>query len=160
MLNVSKTELVLFTLPKKQLDSDLGIELIWKRLCKTDSVKYLGIYDDKNLTWKQQINHVAIKLNKANAMLSKLRHTLDKKNSEVGYDAIFKSHLRYASLVWAQNISSEFKDFIIKRLYLLQKKFLKIIFFQSRNVHTGLLFKDFKILRSFDKTGLEDCIFI
>ena len=28
-------------------------------------------------TWKQQINHVALKLNKANPMLSKLRHVLD-----------------------------------------------------------------------------------
>ena len=30
------------------------------------------------------MNHVAVKPNKANAMLSKLRHVLDKKNSEVG----------------------------------------------------------------------------
>ena len=44
---------------------------------KTDLVKYLGIQIDKILTWKQQINHVAVKLNKANAMLSKLRHVLD-----------------------------------------------------------------------------------
>ena len=39
----------------------------------------IGIQIDKSLKWKQQINHVAVKLNKANAMLSKLRHSLDKK---------------------------------------------------------------------------------
>ena len=37
------------------------------------------------MIWKQQINFVAIKLIKANAILSKLRQFLDKKiNSEVG----------------------------------------------------------------------------
>ena len=76
-LNVGKTELVLFTSPKKQLVCDLKIKLNGKRHYETDSVKYLGIQIDKRLTWKQHINHVALKLNKANAVLSKLRHVLD-----------------------------------------------------------------------------------
>ena len=74
LVNVGKTELVLYTSSKKQLDCDLEIKLNGKRLYETDSVKYLGIQIDKRLTWKQHINHVALKLNKANAMLSKLRH--------------------------------------------------------------------------------------
>ena len=76
-LNVGKTELVLFTSSKKQLDCDLKIKLNGKRLHETDSVKSLGIQIHKRLTWKQHINPVALKLNKANAMLSKLRHVLD-----------------------------------------------------------------------------------
>ena len=34
------------------------------------------------------------------------------------------------------------------------------MFFQSRNSYTGPLFKMSKILKSFDKTALENCIFI
>ena len=34
------------------------------------------------------------------------------------------------------------------------------MFFQSRNPHTGPLFKVSRILKSFDKTALENCIFI
>ena len=115
-LNVGKTELVLFTSSKKQRDCDLKIRLNGKRLFETDSVRYLGIQIDKRLTWKQQINHVALKLDKANAMLSKLRHVLDIKTLRSVYYAIFESHLCYASLVWAQNTNS------VKRLHLLQKK--------------------------------------
>ena len=92
-LNVGKTELVLFTSSKKQLDCDLKIKLNGKRLYETDSVRYLGIQIDKRLTWKQQINNVALKLNKANAMLSKLRHVLDIKTLRSVYYAIFESHL-------------------------------------------------------------------
>ena len=92
-LNVGKTELVLFTSSKKQLHCDLKIKLNGKRLYQTDSVKYLGIQIDERLTWKQQNNHVAFKLNKANAMLSKLRHVLDTKTLRSVYYALFELHL-------------------------------------------------------------------
>ena len=114
-LKVGETELVLFTSPKKQLDCDLKIKLIGKRLSETDSIKNLRIQIDKRLPWKQQINHVAPKLNKDNAMLSKLRHVLDRKTMRSVYCAIFESYLCYASLVWVQNFNS------VKRLHLLQK---------------------------------------
>ena len=143
-----------FTWSKKHLDCDLKIKLNGKRLYETDSIKYLRIQIDKRLTWKHQINHVALKLNKANAMLSKVRHVLDIKTLRSVYYAIFESHLCYASLVWAQNLNS------VKRLYLLQKKSLRMIFFQKRNSHAGPLFKVSKILKSFDKTAPENCIFI
>ena len=87
-------------------------------------------------------------------MLSKLRHVLDIKTLRSVYYAIFESHLCYASLVWAQNTNS------VKRLHLLKKKSLRIMFFQSRNSHAGPLFKVSKILKPFDKTALENCIFI
>ena len=153
LLNVGKTELVLFTSSKKQLDCDLKIKPNGEKLYETDSVKYLGIQIDKRLTWKQHINHMALKLNKTNAM-SKLRYVLDVKTLKSVYYAIFKSHLCYASLVWEQNTNS------VKRLHLLQKKSLILMFFQGRNSHTGPLFKVSKILKSFDKTALEKCIFI
>lgn len=34
---------------------------------------------DKSLKWKQDINHMAVELNKINFMLSKLRHNLNQK---------------------------------------------------------------------------------
>ena len=71
---------MLFTSSKKQLDCDLKNKLNRQKLFETDSVKYLGIQIDKRLTWKRKMNHVALTLNKANDMLSKLRHILDIKN--------------------------------------------------------------------------------
>ena len=48
----------------------------------------------------------------------------------------------------------------VKRLHLLQKKSLRIMFFQSRNSHIGPFFKVPKIINSFDKTAFEHCSFI
>ena len=71
------------------------------------------------------------------------------------YYAIFESHLSYVSIVWTQNTNS------VKRHHLLQKKYLRIMFFQSfQNFHQGLSFKVSKILKSFDKTGHVNCIFL
>ena len=62
---------------KKQLNHKLKIKLNGKTFYQTNSVKYLRIHLDKHLTSKRQINNVAIKLNKANAMLSKIRHYVE-----------------------------------------------------------------------------------
>ena len=81
-------------------------------------MRYLGINIDENLNWNQQIYDIAIKLKKANGILSKLRHFIDRKTLKSIYHAILEPHLNYCSLVWVQNSNS------IKGLFLLQKKVL------------------------------------
>ena len=78
-LNVSKTELILFKPKKKKLDFNLKLKLNSKRLYRTKLVKYLGIKIDENLIWMDHINDSAIKLNRANAMLFKVREFLNSK---------------------------------------------------------------------------------
>ena len=51
-------------------------------------MKYLGIKIDENLNWKQQISDVSIKLNRENAVLSKLKYVIDRNLKSV-YHAIF-----------------------------------------------------------------------
>ena len=108
-----------FTSPKKQLGCDLKIKLNGKSLYETDSVKYLEIQTNKRLAWKWQNNHVADKLNKANAMLSKLKHVLDIKTLRLVYYTKFESLLFCASLVWAQNTNSVRRLQIFKKGYCL-----------------------------------------
>ena len=56
-LNVSKTELVIFSSPKKKLDPELKKKLNGKKPHQTYSVKDLGIHLDKYRTWKHQIKN-------------------------------------------------------------------------------------------------------
>ena len=112
-LNVSKTEGVLCKSIRKQTETTLKLKLNSERLYTTNSVKYLGIKTDENLSWHREINNVAVKLNRANAMLSKVRHYAHKETLKSIYHAIFESHLFYFCFVWAQNINS------IKRLHIL-----------------------------------------
>ena len=91
----------------------MNLKLDGKRLYTTNSAKYLGIKIDETINWKQQINNVAVKLNRADAMLSKVRHFVHKKTLKSIYHAIFESHLLCSCLAWAQNINST------KKLYIL-----------------------------------------
>ena len=89
-----------------------------------------------------------------NGILSKLRHFIDIKTLKLIYHAIFEPHLYYSLLVWAHNSNS------IKRLFVLQKKSLRIIYFLNHNAHTSPLFRDLNILKLPDKIALENCLFI
>ena len=132
-LNVDKTEVVLLKSLKKQTDSDLHVKLSGKRLYPTDSIKFLEIIIDKSLNWHHQISNVAAKLNRANAMLFKIRHFVNFNTLKSIYHAILESHLNYSLTVWPQNANS------IKKLFVLQKKYLRIMHFLKRNAHTSYL---------------------
>ena len=60
--NISKTDFVILSQPKKQLDHELKLRFNGKKLYQADSVKYLKIHLDKYFTWKHHINNAAIKL--------------------------------------------------------------------------------------------------
>ena len=98
-LNVKKTELVIFKHQRKKLDSPIKIKLSRKRLYPSKSVKYLGIKIDENLNWKQHIHDIAIKLNRANALLPIIRNYVNKHSLRTIYFAIFDSHVNYANLI-------------------------------------------------------------
>ena len=151
-LNVKKTELVVFKAKHKQFDGE--IKLSRKRLFPTDSVKYLGVKIDVNLSWKSHIDYLSVKLSRANALLSKTRNFVNSSVLRSIYFAIFESNLNFCSLVWSQNCNG------FNRLVILQKKALRIINFQPRNSHSSLLFKRSFILKFSDKVTLENTLFV
>ena len=73
----------------KKLDFDFKLKLNGKRLYLTESVKYLGNEIDENLTRNDHINDIAIKPNRANAMLFKVREFINIKILKLIYYAIF-----------------------------------------------------------------------
>ena len=76
----------------------------------------------------------------ANVMLYKVRDFVNANILKLIYYALFESHINYACIIWGQNIST------INRLYILQKKALRIINFKERNAHSPPLFHYSKII--------------
>ena len=95
---ISKTEFFKFKPKRKKLDFEF--KLNGKKLFQTNSVKYLGIKIDKQLSCRKHISEVAIKLNRANAMLSEVREYVSTDTVKSIYYAIFDSHLNYVNVVW------------------------------------------------------------
>ena len=113
---MEKTELVIFKHQRKKLDTEIKIKLNRKRLYPSQSARYLGIKTDQNLNWKDHINDVAVKLNRANALLFKIRNFVNIFILKIIYFVIFDYHINYASLVWAQNSNA------MSRIQTLQKQ--------------------------------------
>ena len=65
--------MVIFKSNQKKFEGDSKIKLHGKRLYSTESVKYLGVKIDTTLSWQYHVNHLSIKLNRANALLFKMR---------------------------------------------------------------------------------------
>ena len=116
--------MIIFESKQKKFEGDLKIKLCCKRLYPTESVKYLGVEIDTNLSWQYHVNDLSIKLNRANTLLFKMRKYV-----------IFDSYSSYCHLVCAQNCST------------IQKEAIKIINYQPRNFHASPLFKQNSILK-------------
>ena len=98
--------MVIFKSKQNKLEGDLKIKLCGKRLHPIESVNYLGVKIDAKFTWQYHVNDLSIKLDRANALLFKMRKYVGLKILRSIYFAIFDSYLSYCCLVWAQNFSA------------------------------------------------------
>ena len=133
-LSVAKTEIILFKTSNKNYVVGLKIKLCRKRIHASPYVKYLGVFIDENLYWKIHINKISTKLIKGNAMLSKLRHFVNKDILLSVYYSIFHAHLAYLCLVWGQAKCP------LNRITLLQKRATRILHSAAYRDHTSPLF--------------------
>ena len=117
--------MVIFKSKQKKFEGDLKIKLSGKRLYPTESVKYLGVKIDTNLSWQYHVNNLSVKLNRANALLFKMRKRVSCKILRSIYFAILDSYLSYCCLVWAQNFST------IQWIVILQKRLLELLIFNQ-----------------------------
>ena len=145
-LKVAKTEVIIFTRKKKQLDFDLNLKICGEKIQESSYVKYLGIYLDEYLDWSLHMNHLSHKLIKVNAMPNcKLKSI---------YYAIFHCHLSYVCTTWGQNLNPK------HRISLLQKKAMRIISFAHYDAHNLPIFAKLNIIKFFDLISLCNCLLI
>ena len=97
-LNVARTEIILLKTKHKPCNTDLRLKLCRKRLNKTKCVRYLGIKIDENLNWKIHVRDISSKLNRANAVLGKLRYFISNEILRSTYFAIYHSYLNYVCM--------------------------------------------------------------
>ena len=83
--------MVIFKSKQKKFEGDLKIKFCGKRLYPTESVKYLSVKIDKNLSWQYHVNDLSIKLNRVNAFFFKFTKHVSLKILRSIYFAIFDS---------------------------------------------------------------------
>ena len=106
--------MVIFKSKQKKFESDLKKDYVVKDYIP-ESIKYPGVKIDANLNWQSQFSDLSVKLNRANALLYRIRKCVSPKILRSIYFAIFESLLSYCSLVWAQDFRT------IQWIVILQK---------------------------------------
>ena len=87
--------MVIFKSKQKKFEGDLKIKLCGKRQYPIEIVKYLRVKIDTNLSCQYNVNDLSIKLNRANALLFKMRKYVSLKILRSIYFGIFDSYLSY-----------------------------------------------------------------
>ena len=146
-LNINKTNFVIFRPAQRKLtyhpkimifDNDQKKNVALE--CK-ESVRYLGVIIDNNLSWKNHIDHVAIKISRTIGLICKLRHFLPRHILLTIYRSLVTPYLTYGLIAWGQACKSH-----LEKLLKLQKRALRFIYFSERNQHTIPLFIDAGVL--------------
>ena len=103
--------------------------------------KYLGILIDDKLSFKQHIQHVKSKLIRGNAILSMIRHYVQKNTLINTYNAYIQPHLDYGLNIWGHTYTTHLSP--LKRQ---QRKAIRLMNFKPKRYETPELFINNNIL--------------
>ena len=143
-LNVDKTKWSLFhPLSKRQfLPQTLPNLLIEDIYIKREHVtKFLGVFIDENLSWKQHIEILTSKICKSIVILYKSRNVLSKQCLNQLYFSFIHSYVNYAKIAWTSTSKSK-----LERLYRCQKHAVRVIYHKDQYTHAKPYLTDMKAL--------------
>ena len=152
-LNLQKTNYINFS--TNNSNSTIQIAINGSNIEKVNSTKYLGVYIDHHLNWKDHIAYISSKFSKSTAVIHKTSHVLDTKTLTLLYNAIIFPYLNYCVEVWGNTYETNLYSLFIK-----QKKAIRIVCHAKYLDHTSRLFHKLKLLKSSDIVHFNTCIFM
>src|SRR6218665_872044 len=105
------------------------------------TTKFLGVYVDQHLTWKEHIKHISNKIEKNVGIIARSSYLLPQTIRIKLYYSLIFPYLTYCNVVWASNYKSR-----LSRLVILQKRAIRVVARVSSREHTGPIFSRLKIL--------------
>ena len=153
-INVDKTVYLLFS-GKKPTPPHMKLEIFRKEVHLKTNTKFLGIYIDNKLNWKAHIQYATAKISCMIGIISKLQSCLTIPAMRTLYLSLVHNHLRYGLTFWGAANKSE-----LNKIFILQKKMIRIIHRADYLAHTDPLFQRSFILKLNDMRRIEMCKFI
>ena len=154
-LNCSKTELIIFHGTSTDINFEYKIKINGHKLMPTNYLRYLGVILDDKLNGEYHCKELTGKLNRANGMLSKVRHYVPKTELKSIYHAIFASHLRYGCQIWALENTTQ-----VKRIENLQNRAMRIINFEEYRAPSDPIYFEHQLLKLCDMVRLNNCLLV
>ena len=114
--------------------------------------KFLGVFIDSKITWKEHINKLNGKLSKSVSILYRCYKLIDENALKTLYYSLFLSYVTYCCEVWGTTYKSN-----LKYLYKLQKKAIRIICKVEKFACTTPLFYKLGLLKLEDIVKFKCC---
>lgn len=153
-LNVNKTHFIMFN-NKKQPRTGVNIVLNGKNIEQVSYTKFLGVTIDENVTWREHIKMVESKVSKNIAVLYKTRHVLDCQALHTLYNSLVEPHMSYCCEIWGNTYQSR-----LRKLFMLQKKAIRIIYNLNYHDHTSVFFHLSNMLKFHDLVKYKTMIIL
>ena len=120
-------------------------ELIHRLTCantqENPTIKFLGVYIDPKLDFKYHIEHMHAKISRSLYAINTAKHFLNTEILIILYKSLIHCHFLYCIQIYS-SVSSN----AMKKLFLQQKKAIRIVTNSRFNSHTVPLFKKYEIL--------------
>ena len=124
---------------------DISIQIDNNNIDCVKETVFLGVILDEHLSWKPHILSVSRKISKSIGIIYKSSFCLPKTSLHCLYYSLVYPYLIYCVSVWRSTYQSN-----LSRVFILQKKIIRIISKVSFDSHTDVLFKEHGILKFFD----------
>lgn len=138
ILNKEKTVVLEFYNRKKPDCSPL-LKLDDKSVKFNESIKYLGITLNTDLRWSEHIGNIAARLSSACYLLRRIQYLVSQEVLLKIYHGCFHSILNYGIMFWGASPEAE-------RIFLLQKRAVRLLSKEAFLAHCRPLFKELRIL--------------
>ena len=139
-LNVSKTHYMIFC-PSQKVVNDVRIVLDNELIDRVYVTKFLGVQIDYKLSWSMHIEYTCKKLSKCIGILCKARRQFDKSTLVGLYYSFVYPYLIYCNHVWGNTYPTA-----LQKMFILQKKIMRIISCVGYRTSTSPLFMQHKLL--------------
>ena len=152
-INADKTCFTLFSNSKRK--TTVNLFLNGTPINSIPVSKYLGIYLDENLNWKDHINHITGKLNQLTAAFYNLAKYIDIQSISKIYYAYVFLFIKYGIEIYGACDPTT-----MKTLQTAQNKVLKILYHKNRQFSTNQLHSELSILKCEDVYKLFVGVFV
>ena len=117
-LNTDKVKYVLFHKAKSKDNLPLVLPDLFindVKIKSENSLKFLGVMIDENLTWKTHVKLVESKISKSIGILFKASRSLNSKSLRSIYFALVHPYINYANIAWASTNKTYLKRILGKQ---------------------------------------------
>ena len=155
-LNLTKTNYVIFRTRNRRVPTTTQeIQIDGLIISRLQNVKFLGIMINEFLNWNIHITDICKRLAKNIGLLFKLKYLLPKNVLFMIYNSLVLPYLNYCNNIWGNTYKSH-----LSKMYILQKKAVRIITKSHVQSPSAPLFKELQILSIYDLITLNTLIFM